>query len=400
MSRDGSGNYILPAGNPVVTGTTISSTVQNNTLADIASALTQSVSKDGQTAMTGSLNMGSNALNSVSTLNAALLAVSTAAGGNVLTANDGTVFASITFNGTALTFGPTSAHTLNLATNGSNRIAVNSAGNVTVAAPSSGITAALTAVASGIPMSLTDGTVTATVTFNGTAFTIGPTSAHTLNIATNGSSRISVTSAGNGTIAAPSSGVTWAMTAVAAGTAWTITDGTVTGAATLGSTRVNIGASSNHGWALLANNLAVLTSTAGGALAVPAPTTGTAMTITGAAASAALVVNGSASTPANNIGNSGTAFTLDCSKSNVHYVTMTGNVAAGSLTISNLQDGQTVNLYLTQDGTGTRTLGNPTGVKWPGGTVGVLTTTAGALDLITFQKANGITTATLIKAFA
>lgn len=60
MSRNGSGTYSLPAGNPVVTGTTISSTWANNTLSDIASALTDSVAADGQTPMTGNLDMNTN----------------------------------------------------------------------------------------------------------------------------------------------------------------------------------------------------------------------------------------------------------------------------------------------------------------------------------------------------
>jgi len=60
MPRNGSGSFALPAGNPVTTGTSISSTWSNTTLSDIASALTQSVSKDGQTTMTGNLPMGNN----------------------------------------------------------------------------------------------------------------------------------------------------------------------------------------------------------------------------------------------------------------------------------------------------------------------------------------------------
>jgi hypothetical protein len=60
MSRNGSGVYSLPAGNPVVTGTTISSSWANTTLSDIATALTGSVAADGQTAMTGNLQMGNN----------------------------------------------------------------------------------------------------------------------------------------------------------------------------------------------------------------------------------------------------------------------------------------------------------------------------------------------------
>ncbi len=55
MSRNGSGTYTLPAGNPVVTGTTISSTWANNTLADISTAITGSIAADGQTPITGAL---------------------------------------------------------------------------------------------------------------------------------------------------------------------------------------------------------------------------------------------------------------------------------------------------------------------------------------------------------
>ena len=58
MARNGSGTYNLPAGNPVVTGTTISSTTTNNTFNDIATALTGSLSADGQTTPTNNLPMG------------------------------------------------------------------------------------------------------------------------------------------------------------------------------------------------------------------------------------------------------------------------------------------------------------------------------------------------------
>ena len=60
MSRNGSGTYTLPSGNPVVTGTTITTTWANNTLTDIANALTGSIASDGQTTMSSNLNMGNN----------------------------------------------------------------------------------------------------------------------------------------------------------------------------------------------------------------------------------------------------------------------------------------------------------------------------------------------------
>ena len=58
MSRNGSGTYNLPAGNPVTTGTTISSSWANSTLSDIGNALTGSLASDGQTTPTNNLPMG------------------------------------------------------------------------------------------------------------------------------------------------------------------------------------------------------------------------------------------------------------------------------------------------------------------------------------------------------
>lgn len=58
MARNGSGTYSLPAGQPVVTGTTISSTTFNTLTSDLANALTQSLASDGQTTPTANLPMG------------------------------------------------------------------------------------------------------------------------------------------------------------------------------------------------------------------------------------------------------------------------------------------------------------------------------------------------------
>lgn len=58
MSRNGSGTYSLPAGNPVIGGATISSTTHNSTMTDIANAITASLAKDGQTVPTANLPMG------------------------------------------------------------------------------------------------------------------------------------------------------------------------------------------------------------------------------------------------------------------------------------------------------------------------------------------------------
>ena len=67
MARNGSGTYNLPAGNPVATGTVISSVVQNNTMTDIGTALTGSIARDGQSPATSNIPMGDNKLTGLAT---------------------------------------------------------------------------------------------------------------------------------------------------------------------------------------------------------------------------------------------------------------------------------------------------------------------------------------------
>lgn len=56
MSRDGNGNYTIP--NTFSSGTTISSSDMNSNFSDIATAMTASIAKDGQTTPTANLPMG------------------------------------------------------------------------------------------------------------------------------------------------------------------------------------------------------------------------------------------------------------------------------------------------------------------------------------------------------
>lgn len=57
MAFNGSGVFSLVSGNPVVTGTVISSTWANNTLSDIANGLTDCITKDGQSTPTANIPM-------------------------------------------------------------------------------------------------------------------------------------------------------------------------------------------------------------------------------------------------------------------------------------------------------------------------------------------------------
>lgn len=58
MSRNGSGVYTLPVGNPVVSGTPIASSWANTTLTDIGNELTNSIDKSGRTTPLADLPLG------------------------------------------------------------------------------------------------------------------------------------------------------------------------------------------------------------------------------------------------------------------------------------------------------------------------------------------------------
>lgn len=58
MSRNSSGVYTLPAGNPVITGTVIASTWANPTMSDIANEITNSVDRAGRGSPLANLPMG------------------------------------------------------------------------------------------------------------------------------------------------------------------------------------------------------------------------------------------------------------------------------------------------------------------------------------------------------
>lgn len=57
MPRNSSGTYSLPAGNPVVSGTVISTTWANTTLSDLGTAMTDSLSRSGDGAMLAALEL-------------------------------------------------------------------------------------------------------------------------------------------------------------------------------------------------------------------------------------------------------------------------------------------------------------------------------------------------------
>lgn len=103
MPRDILGNYSLPAGNPVVSGTVISDTWANTTLSDIALGITNSLPRDGTVAMSAPLKLPDGSANAPSV--------------------------SFTNDATTGVYKPTNG-VLALATNGAERLRIDTAGNV------------------------------------------------------------------------------------------------------------------------------------------------------------------------------------------------------------------------------------------------------------------------------
>ena len=76
-----------------------------------------------------------------------------------------------------------------------------------------------------------------------------------------------------------------------------------------------------------------------------------------------------------------TSVSIDLNAANVHKITLG---ASNTLAVSNETDGQTFILRLLQDGTGSRTVTWFSTIKWAGGTVPTLTTTASKADVFGF----------------
>jgi len=155
-----SGTFSLVAGNPVVTATTIDSTVMNNTLSDIATGLSTCILKDGTQTTTASVpfafGLSCAAGSTFTTIGASDTITSTKVGGYITssasaatsaayhglanTGNttflgiEGSVGGVILSDSTAYStvLGTTSARALQLGTNNAVRLSIGSTGAVTI----------------------------------------------------------------------------------------------------------------------------------------------------------------------------------------------------------------------------------------------------------------------------
>jgi hypothetical protein len=114
----------------------------------------------------------------------------------------------------------------------------------------------------------------------------------------------------------------------------------------------------------------------------------------------AATFTGNAQTTPVSVSFSASSMALDCRDSNVFTLTMTGNVTSAPA-LSNPQNGQTINWFITQDSTGARTMTWPSNFKWPSGSVTFLSTSPNAVDLVvaTYLSATGNWYVSLLKGF-
>jgi hypothetical protein len=320
MPRNASGTYSLPSGNPVVSGNIIEASWANTTLNDLATEMTNSLSRAGAGGMTGALRLADG---------------TSSVPGLAWGAETGTGFYRAGSNDTRLV----------VATNELQRWT----------ASGSTVTGTLTATgqvkgggSSGAQFLGND------VTYSGSRVFFA-TSA-------DANQRINVGHYDSGTLSFPT--------------------GLVPAQILAGTSDLHIATRDVAG--------ATLILRAGSGVPEIARLNSNGMKISGAAQTTPVAVAFSA-----------TAMTVDCRLSNVFTTTLTANVTTAP-TISNPQDGQTINWFLTQDGTGSRTMTWPSSFKWPAGFSTVLSTAGNSVDMLTatYRSATGFWYASLLKSFA
>jgi hypothetical protein len=89
---------------------------------------------------------------------------------------------------------------------------------------------------------------------------------------------------------------------------------------------------------------------------------------------------------------------IDCTESNVFTVAMDETVTTFNLNTP--AQGQTVNIFFTQDATGSRLITWPASFKWPGGITPVLSTNSNAIDILVITYVGTTWYASLLKGMA
>jgi len=237
-------------------------------------------------------------------------------GGFAYYATNGTVTGGLYIDGTPLMYiGTQSNHQLDIRTSAVARISMNGAGNVTINAPSGGSTLTVNGLSSSYCLTLASAggagaggvsvTSPATTQINALSFTQSgqtqwqiyqPASSNDFRIY-GGGDRLVISSVGNVTINAPTSGTSLAVTSVASGTAISATDGTVSALiANFGASVLQFGTSTSHAVQIFSNNSTRMVFGTAGNVTINAPSSGAALTVNVLDATSAVVFNTSSGT--------------------------------------------------------------------------------------------------------
>lgn len=255
---------------------------------DFATALSNCLLRDGTGLPTAAQDWNGQNLTNV----AAFTATGIVTGGRFVPTSS-----SVPTNGLYLS----AANTPALASNSTLRWSVNSTGNHVIAVPSSGLALAMTGIANGAIASITDGTRTlqiGTDTSNGTTY-LGTTSAHGLDLYAGNAQRVRVSSSGNVTISAPSSGTALSVGVVNGAAALSVgklsfgDDYSLGTGANVrsGTDPMNVGTSGAASTILFTNGQQRQIINSAGNVTINAPSSGTAVTINGVSGANAMLTS-------------------------------------------------------------------------------------------------------------
>lgn len=266
MPRDSSGNYTLPSGNPVVSGTTILATWANGTMPDIGTELTSSLDRSGRGGMLAPFKV-----------------------------LDGTVAAPGLSFQSETTTGPyrAGAGDLRISVLNSDRVKFLTTG-MTIFAPVSGTSLTVNAVSAGIAIALADGTRSGALGFVAAGLQLGISSAHSLDLYTSGATRVTIAAGGAVSINTPTSGVPLTVNVTNDNIIASFIAGAMTASLIAGTTAgIQIGTSTNHPLSLYTNAITRLSITAAGAVTIANPTSGVGLTIAGGGLTVTGTITGS-----------------------------------------------------------------------------------------------------------